>query len=803
MKKFLMTKNNPRSPSIINKFLLSIFLVSGVTGLIYQVSWQRILTLYYGSGLISTVIIVGVFMFGLGFGALVGGRLIDSIKDKLKAYLIVELAIGLFGFISIPTLSFIGLKTAGSDYYLTLIYIFLFLSVPTFFMGSTLPILCRIFNDIKPDFLNNISLAYFVNTLGAAFGAIIASFVLISFFGLDKAVYFAALINFALAFLIFIIYKKYRIAKSVNKQIRSKKEIREKARLTLHTAYILVFITGFIALGYEIIWFGLISFLSTSSPYAFSSSLFVYLLGIALGSYWMGKIIKKYKSLYNKGLFFLLQFIIAIIVMITVLFFYYGNTNTELSLLTKTSLSFYPHPYIDIRPLGYEGYAGYKSYPGEKLDENFIYKSKLIAFLVALYQNLDTFFWAFWFIFIPTLLMGASFPLLASLANKDINQTGTTVGGIYFFNVLGNVVGVLITGFVLLPLFGTISSLAVFISIGFLFLLFTLSKNKKTSLFYKLATFFVVFLILIAFMPNNKDFFSIIYQSKDHSEIYVEEGLDGLVVTLVSPKKMETYINGAGMGHRPGYGFYNQASTIISYNKNPKNKDPKDILIIGLGMGKLAEIMLSLDGSNVTVVEISNSLIKNLLKINETRALINDPKLNLIIDDGRRFLYRTDKKYDIIAMEPLRPQSAYSNNIYSKEFFELVKSHLKENGIFQLLIDRNYDIMPNTILQVFPYADFYKYRAIASNNRLTKYNFIDFPIELPEDYADEIRKIEAERGFPIDREILFNQDGYAGFKLKNEKVNTDFTPWLEYFFGDMILREENYNLTWSIEKELK
>ena len=110
--------------------------------------------------------------------------------------------------------------------------------------------------------------------------------------------------------------------------------------------------------------------------------------------------------------------------------------------------------------------------------------------------------------------------------------------------------------------------------------------------------------------------------------------------------------------------------------------------------------------------------------------------------------------------------------------------------------------MPNTILQVFPYADFYKYRAIASNSQLTKYNFIESHIELPKDYEDEIRRIEVERNIPIDRVVLFNQDGYARFKLENEKVNTDFTPWLEYFFGDMILREENYNLTWSIEKEL-
>jgi len=229
-----------------------VFFFSGFAALIYQVAWQRLLTVYYGVGSLSITLIVSVFMFGLGLGSLYGGRLAERTKNILNLYFIVELLIGCFGLLSLPFLDFIGRYTAGSSYVLSFFYMFLFLSFPTVLMGITLPLLTKIFNRLIHDFITTVSFLYFINTIGAAVGAVFSSYVIISFFGLDVAVYCAVVINFILAVLIFLV--KYipsesPLQKSTNNTSNDQKDTFGKI------AYLLVFITGFLAIGYEIVWF--------------------------------------------------------------------------------------------------------------------------------------------------------------------------------------------------------------------------------------------------------------------------------------------------------------------------------------------------------------------------------------------------------------------------------------------------------------------------------------------------------------------------------------------------------------------
>ena len=87
-----------------------VFFISGFSSLVYQVSWQRILTLYYSVENISTTLIVTVYMLGLGIGAIIGGYLSEKITRRLQLYFLIELLIGLFGWASLPLLEFIGKK---------------------------------------------------------------------------------------------------------------------------------------------------------------------------------------------------------------------------------------------------------------------------------------------------------------------------------------------------------------------------------------------------------------------------------------------------------------------------------------------------------------------------------------------------------------------------------------------------------------------------------------------------------------------------------------------------------------------
>jgi spermidine synthase len=122
------------------QILNSIFFLSGAAALTYQTCWQRVLGLYYGVGPISTAIVVSVFMFGLGMGALAARPLWSRFSSPIRPYIAIEALIALFGFVSLPLLIGVGKLTAGSDYSLMLLYVTLLLLIPTVLMGATLPI---------------------------------------------------------------------------------------------------------------------------------------------------------------------------------------------------------------------------------------------------------------------------------------------------------------------------------------------------------------------------------------------------------------------------------------------------------------------------------------------------------------------------------------------------------------------------------------------------------------------------------------------------------------------------------------
>jgi len=157
----------------IASFLSFIFFFSGFASLMYQIAWQRLLTLYYGVGTISITLIVSVYMFGLGVGALIGGALAERIHDKLRLYFVVQLLLAVFGFVSLPFLDFLGRLTAGSNYVISLWYMGSFLILPTTLMGMTLPLVTKIFMRFAKDLLSTVSYLYFLNSIGAACGALL------------------------------------------------------------------------------------------------------------------------------------------------------------------------------------------------------------------------------------------------------------------------------------------------------------------------------------------------------------------------------------------------------------------------------------------------------------------------------------------------------------------------------------------------------------------------------------------------------------------------------------------------------
>ena len=176
--------------------LVPLFFLSGIAALVYQVCWQRMLFVAFGVDIESVTIIVSTFMFGLGVGALIGGDLADRFpKHLLTMFSIIELTIGVFGFLShtlIPAVGAIAIQ--GSLPTMALVNFFLLL-VPTTMMGATLPILVAYVVRSYKSIGVSIGLLYFVNTLGAALGAASTGLVSFYFFGLTATIYAAATLN--------------------------------------------------------------------------------------------------------------------------------------------------------------------------------------------------------------------------------------------------------------------------------------------------------------------------------------------------------------------------------------------------------------------------------------------------------------------------------------------------------------------------------------------------------------------------------------------------------------------------------
>ena len=319
------TASTSQSPTghVAVHILRLVFFFSGFASLMYQVVWQRLLTVYYGVGPVATTLIISTYMLGLGVGALAGGALAERVQRRVRLYVIVELALGAFGAASPWLLDFVGRRTAGASYPMSLACMAAFLSMPTLMMGTTLPLLTKIVNAIQRDFLKSLSFLYFVNTLGAAVGALFASYVLISLWGLDSATYWAAAINFALAAVIYAVASRVeepaggRVDAAGPSAAGTRVAVQDAAHSLGRLAYLCVFVTGFLAIGYEILWFRMLGVFLKDSPYAFSTILAVYLFGIALGSFGMVWYQQRRVNAQGRATFFLLQVLIGVYLAVT------------------------------------------------------------------------------------------------------------------------------------------------------------------------------------------------------------------------------------------------------------------------------------------------------------------------------------------------------------------------------------------------------------------------------------------------------------------------------------------------------
>ena len=639
-----------------------LFFLSGITALTYEIVWTRMLTLVFGHTVFSVSVVLAAFMAGLGFGSYLFGHAIDKLSanstDSSSTALLVYGWIEILIFVSGGLLSLIFANFAevyslfhsflpespALQNFLRVVFSFTLMLIPTTFMGATLPLISKYCVTDDKRIRKQVSLLYALNTLGAAFGCLITGFFLMGAFGVLQTVLMAATGNLIIGISALSIYKENGgIVKFSLPKIRLPRmgwSPEQKFWMGIS------FICGFTALAYEVLWTRLLVFSIASTVYSFSMMLTVFLLGIFLGSLLLIPFSSKIKNSHT--ILMVLQGGIGIYVIGSI----YG---------IESILS----PPWNAYNLGNPAMAFW----------NYFRDSAALML-------------------VPTLLLGMCFPLLIQLIANKHENIGQATGQIYAANTMGAIFGSLFSGFLFLPHFGSQASLALLATINlFIMVLLFRTSDYLTLTIRKAMTMVFVALILFINMSIPNDLFNSFFMRDSAGKrninklIYFEEGLSDTVAVfkdeygLLDPSAKRLITNGISMS----------ASNMIAtrYMKLFAHvpillvDKPDDVLVVCFGTGQTTGAAgIHPRVKTVDSLELSSSVINaGKMFADQNHDVLSNPKVNFVIQDGRNHLLTTHKFYDVITSEPPPPRTAFTVNLYTKEYYELQKRKLKPGGI--------------------------------------------------------------------------------------------------------------------------
>ena len=295
-------------------------------------------------------------------------------------------------------------------------------------------------------------------------------------------------------------------------------------------------------------------------------------------------------------------------------------------------------------------------------------------------STFGTFATSFAVLLIPTIFLGAIFPLAGSIFKKKDKDI---IGLIYSYDLFGAIIGTLVAGFILIPLYGANVAIIFGAVLNIFSALLMFSKKLKIIPVLVLAVFLITFPKSEG--ANEYQFYSNspygVVKVQNHT-LYIEER-----------EQCSMYYDEAASERLMG-----------KYALKPLGND-LDILIIGLGCGLTLEECLEYD-VEVDVVEINYQVVlANKVMTN----VLTDPRINLIVDDGLNYLRHNEKKYDSILIDVENPAIAHSSNLYTVEAFQIISNSLKEDGTFALWNynagwNRYLDILYYSLKEAFPYV---------------------------------------------------------------------------------------------------
>jgi spermidine synthase len=653
--------------------LLGCFFVSGMAALAYETAWTQQFTLAFGASEMAVVAVLAAYMAGLALGAAAGARLVRRVSRPVAVYAALELGVAASA-LAVPqalrVAQWLQVRLFGGAGFLPeagswgtiafhLAASFLILAVPTACMGATLPLLVRFAVRHDREVGGRVGTLYTANTLGAAAGALLTAFVLLPGLGLGRTALAAATLNLC-AFLLALPLAREAVAPA------------PAASFGTSRGYILplVLVSSAVSFTCEVLWTRLLTFVLGASLYAFATMLATFLMGIAIGS-GLGARLSRTPMGARRG-FALAQL---------------GTATASLAAFHAVDRL----PVLAARLTG--GGAG------------FLLAGASCSALTLLPG---------------AICVGATFPFAVRMLAAEAGEAGPASARVYGWSTVGAVVGAVLGGLVLLPALRLEGTMSLACATGLLLAAAT-ALLARPRLWPVLAWALPGLLALGLWPPAppwNLLRHSTLTGQWNGDVVYYGVGRGSTVLVLDLGSEWRLTSNGLpesaiqGPGARPSrYGVAHWLS-LLALAARP---DARSLMVVGLGAGKTVEDVPP-SVSSIVVVELEPEIVaaNRTLSGHRRKDPLADTRVRVRINDARSALLLTRERFDAVVSQPSHPWTAGASGLFTREFFELVRERLSDDGVLVQWMGQQFVDEPllrsllATVSSVFPHVEVYE-----------------------------------------------------------------------------------------------
>lgn len=782
------------------KWVVGAFVTSGFAGLLYEVVYAKSLAITFGSTSLASYTVLVTYMGGMALGAWIGGIFADKVKKPLMYYIGIEAIIGLYAVLT-PTffkliqwvyLSMVGDLSPDAPI-LTAVRVglgALVLGIPTILMGATVPFMFKYLKTFGVTTESAVSKLYSANVVGAAAGSLIGAYVILPTLGRIGATNLAAAISLLLALYVLDQVKKLgqqSIVEDNTEAVSATKTTVSKAIGI--SALLILTIGGAITLGLEVVSIHMLAVVAGNSVYAFGLMLATFLAGLSMGSI-AGEKILKYIS--NRYTIVLAQCGVCISIIVTAFFW-------------------------DKVPDYFASFGVMAQFHYFDFTAREIIRGAVCA--IAMFP--------------AAFFIGINYPASMSLASDWLSNKGEAkaVGIASALNTFGNISGVLIIAFYALPTFGSNRvffglALLAFALAVLMFVVDNKSINVKNVGFQAGVASLVASFALFFAYPKQWDFdrlsqgANVYFAPSYWGEVidYTESITGGITSVAKDPnsENLTLLTNGKFQGNNTGEIEAQESIALIPLLHTDKRDST---LVIGYGTGMSARVLHDQHFKELDIVELAKDIVTIADKYfpENNMGVSSKPNVNMYYTDGRNYLLTQDKKYDLISMEISSIWFAGAANLYNKEFYQLAKKRLHDDGILQQWVQLHH-IYPqdlvyilNTVRSEFEYVWLYESGGqgiiVASNSpEATNYHVLKPP------YNDMTAEELKERSDDLARRQILTPNGINNLARTFDPtlrriISTDNNLRLEYSTpkGNAIIADDTVirNIQFLHQFELK